>query len=39
VFVFVFTRPYPFYWLVAVFLAIMIPLNLVYPDRTPGDSG
>jgi hypothetical protein len=39
VFVFVFTRPYPFHWLVAVFLAIMIPLNLVYPDRTPGDSG
>ncbi len=39
VFGFVFTRPYPFHWLVAVFLAIMIPLNLVYPDRTPGDSG
>lgn len=38
-FIFIFTRPYPFHWLVAIYAAIAIPLNLVYPDRSPGDNG
>lgn len=35
-FVFIFTRPYPTHWLIAIFLVIWVPLNLIYPDRAPG---
>jgi hypothetical protein len=35
VFVFVFTTPNPLHWQIAIFFAITIPLNLVYPDKGP----
>jgi hypothetical protein len=35
-FIFIFTRPYPTHWLILVYLAIYIPLNMIYPDKSPG---
>jgi hypothetical protein len=37
IFIFVFLLPLPFYLRVVIFLAIMIPLNIFYPDRHPSD--
>jgi hypothetical protein len=38
-FIFIFMRPYPTHWLIVVYLVIIIPLNLIYPDKSPGDNG
>jgi hypothetical protein len=38
VFVFVLTTPYPFHWQIAIYFAIMIPLNLIYLDRGSGSN-
>lgn len=39
-FIYIFTRPYPEYWLILTYIAIIIPLNYIYPDKTPrGDGG
>ena len=35
-FIVIFTRPYPIHWLIPVYLAIYIPLNMIYPDKSPG---
>jgi hypothetical protein len=34
-FFFIFSRPYPTYRLILIYLAIYIPLNMIYPDKSP----